>query len=114
MAAEAKAKAEAAAARKASRASRKQTLDTIGPPKILKYLPETQQVEIKVPTPDVSLASEPIDNLGQFMKDFNVIVDGGQQCEFCGNVTKPWPTINLQEVKNPETVRIKFIYLKQF
>jgi hypothetical protein len=80
------------------------TLDVIGPPKILKFQPETQQAEIRVPSPTMSMESEPIQNLGQFMQDFNIYVEGGMPCEFCSTLTKPWPTINIQEIKNPETV----------
>ena len=82
----------------------KNNLDTIGPPKILKFQPESKQAEIVVYSPTLTMDSEPIDNLGQFMKDFNIYIEGGQPCEFCGNATKPWPTINLQEAKNPEAV----------
>jgi hypothetical protein len=84
------------------------TLDVIGPPKILKFQPETQQVDMTVPSPTMSMESEPIENLGQFMQDFNIFIEGGKQCEFCKNITKAWPTINVQEMKNPEIVTYFF------
>ena len=82
------------------------SLASLGPPKILKFQPETKQPQIQMPvsSPALSMSSEPIDNLNQFMRDFNIYIQGGNMCEFCGNVTKPWPTINLQEGKILEYV----------
>jgi hypothetical protein len=90
----------------------------IGPPKILKYQPEIKQQQQQITNQkavaspsNLSLDSEPIENLGQFMNDFNIYINGGQPCEFCTQVTKPWPTINAQEAKNPDTVcKKKFFF----
>lgn len=79
-------------------------VESVGPPKILQFQPETKKFEITAPSPPLSLESEPIEDLGQFMKDFNVYISGGQTCEFCGHITKPWPTIANQENNNPESL----------
>lgn len=79
-------------------------VQSVGPPNILKYQPETQKTEISPPSPPISVPFEPIDDLGQFMKDFNVHLNGGQPCEFCSEITKPWPSISSQEIMNPEEV----------
>jgi len=89
-------------------------VDSVGPPKILKYQPETKQVDIPVvapPSPAISIPYEPIEDLGQFMKDFNVHLNGGQPCEFCNDVTKPWPSISNQETMKPEQVNILFCFI---
>lgn len=82
-------------------------VESIGPPKILKFNPEFKKNEIpaRESSPSVSVESEPIENLGQFMKDFNVHLKGGEYCEFCGETTKPWPSIHQQEKSNPELVK---------
>ncbi|RNA43652.1 glutamate-rich 6-like [Brachionus plicatilis] len=79
-------------------------VESIGPPKILQFNPEIKKNEIpvSVPSPSVSVDSDPVENLGQFMKDFNVHLKGGEYCEFCGEITQPWPTIQQQEKSNPE------------
>ena len=45
----------------------------------------------------MSVQSQPIGYLGQFMMDFNIFIDGGNVCEFCGATTKPWTSIRDQE-----------------
>lgn len=84
-------------------------VEAIGPPKILQFNPEKIKKEQldREPSPSVSIESEPIENLGQFMKDFNVHLKGGEYCEFCGETTKPWPSIQQQEKSNPELVNKK-------
>lgn len=79
-------------------------VESVGPPKILKYLPETKKVDITPPSPTISIPYEPIEDLGQFMKDFNVHLNGGQPCEFCSEPTRPWPSIQSQETMNPDQV----------
>ena len=87
-----------------SRISAKATLsiESIGPPKILQYKAETKKIEVTAPSPSLSLDSERIDDLGMFLKDFNIYINGGQACEFCGRKTKPWPSIDYQDMKSPE------------
>jgi len=80
------------------------SIESVGPPKILQYQPETKKVELSPPSPTLSLESDPIEDLGQFMKDFNVYITGGQSCEFCGSTTKKWPSIQEQEKVNPAEV----------
>lgn len=84
--------------------SKPSVIDTVGPPKILQYQAETKKVELSAPSPSLSVESEPIENLGQFMKDFNVYIQGGNVCEFCGQMTKPWPSISDQENAKPDQV----------
>ena len=78
------------------------SIESIGPPKILQYKPETKKIEISPPSPTLSLDSEPIDDLGMFLKDFNVYINGGHTCEFCGMKTKEWPSIENQDMKKLE------------
>ena len=89
-------------------------VDSVGPPKILKYLPETKKVDITPPSPTISIPYEPIEDLGQFMKDFNVHLNGGQPCEFCSEATKPWPSISSQETMNPDQVIFEFFLKLMF
>jgi hypothetical protein len=79
------------------------TVETIGPPKILKYHPENKEridttsiVSNDIILPSIN-NSENIEDVGSFMKDFNVYINGGSKCEFCGQLTKPWPSIQNQE-----------------
>lgn len=85
-------------------------VESIGPPKILQFNPEIKKNEIppREDSPSLSIESDPIENLGQFMKDFNVHIKGGEYCEFCGEITKPWPSVQQQEKTNPELVKINF------
>lgn len=80
------------------------TIESIGPPKILQFQPETKKPEIIPPSPTISVESEPIQDLGQFMRDFNIYIQGGNPCEFCNLTTKPWPNISSQEIVNPTEV----------
>ena len=85
--------------------SPKPKIENIGPPKILQFKPEIKEViEIEAPSPVFSIPNEPVENVDQFMHGFNVHVKGGNKCEFCGEITKPWPTIDEQEQFNPEEV----------
>jgi len=38
------------------------------------------------------------------MQDFNIYINGGNNCEFCGNKTLPWPSISNQASTSPEEV----------
>lgn len=75
------------------------TIDSVGPPKILQYKAETKRLDVLDNRSDssVSVQSQSVGDLGQFMMDFNVFIDGGNVCEFCGATTKPWPSIRDQE-----------------
>lgn len=86
-------------------------VDSVGPPKILKYIPESKKVEVTPPSPTISIPYEPIEDLGQFMKDFNVHLNGGQSCEFCKEATKPWPSISSQEIMNPDEVKFILFHI---
>ncbi|CAF0985488.1 unnamed protein product [Brachionus calyciflorus] len=81
-------------------------VESVGPPKLLQFNSEIKKSDTKIrePSPPLSIESEPIGHVGQFMQDFNVQLKGGQKCEFCGEITKPWPDINKQELNNPETL----------
>lgn len=96
--------------------SRTNTLiESVGPPKILQYQPESKQIEVLPSTPStISLESERIDDLGHFMQDFNVYINGGNNCEFCGNKTLPWPSISNQASTSPEEVSNKICCWKTF
>jgi hypothetical protein len=86
--------------RRVSFNKKQSVIDSVGPPKILQYKAETKKLErlAAASSPSVSdLSSEPIEDLGQFMKDFNVYIGGGHTCEFCNEITKPWPSIEAQE-----------------
>jgi hypothetical protein len=88
-------------------------IESVGPPKILQYIPEAKRTpamkrEAKQSRSASSTSSstsiEKVSDLGQFMKDFNVYIDGGNVCEFCGQPTKPWPTRQQQEDLSPSEV----------
>ena len=84
--------------------SRKQRFESIGPPKILQFKPEVKEVPEIAASPAFSIPREAIENVSQFMQGFNVHVRGGEICEFCEDMTKPWPTILEQEEFGPEEV----------
>ena len=92
--------AESVVSKKSAKAT--PSIESIGPPKILQYKPETKKIEITAPSPSLSLDSDPIENLGMFLRDFNVYTEGGQTCEFCGKRTREWPTIHSQDHKSPD------------
>lgn len=101
-----------------SQASKKQplvTIDSVGPPKILQYKAETKINEVAfspLSSSSVSLQSEPVEDIGQLMKDFNVYIDGGHVCEFCGETTKPWPSLKShEEILDVKEVKLKLKYL---
>lgn len=91
--------------------SPKQKIESIGPPKILKFKPEVKEVvEVEAPSPAFSIPSAPVNNVSQFMQGFNVHVKGGEICEFCEDMTKPWPTIAEQEEFSPDEVLFDIFY----
>ncbi|RNA45233.1 glutamate-rich 6-like [Brachionus plicatilis] len=61
-------------------------VESIGPPKILQFNPEAKQSEIPPREPS----------------QIQLRTFGGEYCEFCGEVTKAWPSIHQQERLNPE------------
>ena len=85
--------------------SPKPKVESIGPPKILQFKPEVKEVvELEAASPTFSIPAEPFENVSQFMHGFNVHVKGGDKCEFCEEITKPWPSISEQEEFSPEDV----------
>jgi hypothetical protein len=93
-------------------------VEAIGPPNILKYKPETKKKELKLPKLDFSNfneqeLNETISDMNGFMLDFNVHINGNNECEFCGSITKPWPNIATQESQNPNEVRTFFLQFFQ-
>lgn len=79
-------------------------IDEVGPPKILQYQAESKKKPTVVrpsssstSTSTLSIDSETMRDLAGFMTDFNVHINGGTECEFCGKQTKPWPSIRDQE-----------------
>lgn len=77
-------------------------IESVGPPKILQFHPESKKKEFFVPDPTDDY--EPIEDIHMFFKDFNVYLKGNNPCEFCGQNTLPWPTIKDQEKEIPNTV----------
>lgn len=79
-------------------------LDSVGPPRILQFRSENL-------TNDSEMLEfnkenfEPSDkNFILFLNDFNLIKIGGQKCEFCGDITRPWPSLDEQKTLRPEEV----------
>lgn len=81
-------------------------LESVGPPKILQYIPESEKVELIPPDPEAE-ASE-MKNIDGYMKTLNVNIRGNNTCEFCGQLTKAWPSIQEQESRIPNEVKEKF------
>jgi hypothetical protein len=96
-----------------------QIIESVGPPKILKYVPEAKgasaltNLSRSASSTSSCLSNEKVNDLGQFMKDFNVYIEGGNACEFCGQLTKPWPTRQQQEELSPNEVRTAMCTLEQ-
>jgi hypothetical protein len=83
---------------------------SVGPPKILQFNSENNARPIENSKNEFFSKVErigSIDNVERFMKDFNVYINGGEQCEFCGNIIKSWPTIEKQE--NNNLIQVGFI-----
>lgn len=84
-------------------------VESIGPPKILQFKPEIKEaIELEAPSPVFSIPTEPVESVSQFMHGFNVHVQGGDKCEFCEGITKPWPSIEEQNEFSPEEVMSTF------
>jgi hypothetical protein len=89
----------------------KPKVESIGPPKILQFKPEAKEPEPEIPSPTFSIPEGPHENVNQFMKSFNVHIVGGEKCEFCDQITKPWPSINEQETISPEEVFQFYLFI---
>jgi hypothetical protein len=80
------------------------SLKSIGPPKILKYHPESKKKELIAPLPENRIEADTPEDVLQFFKEFNVYLKGGNVCEFCSQTTLPWPSIQEQETGDPTNV----------
>ena len=78
-------------------------LDSIGPPKILQYIPESRKVELTPRDSDIQ-KSEIREDINAYMQSFNININGKTKCEFCNNLTLPWPTLEEQQKKYPDEV----------
>jgi hypothetical protein len=79
-------------------------LESIGPPKILKYLPESKKIQLIPPAPEDRISDGSNESIHQFFKEFNIYLKGGNPCEFCSQNTQKWPEIKQQETEQPNTV----------
>ncbi len=88
----------------------------MGLPKVLQYNSQ-KNVEEPIETsknlylPNIE-QKENIINVDSFMKDFNIYINGGKKCEFCGSVIKSWPTIEKQEYNN--LIQVCYIFIKNY
>jgi hypothetical protein len=79
-------------------------LNSVGPPKILQFRPENKTNDIEILEFNKENFEPSDNNFVLFLNDFNFIKTGGQKCEFCGNTSKPWPSLNEQKILKPEEV----------
>ncbi len=80
-------------------------LESIGPPKILQYMPESSKGKM-TPTIVDSEKTEKTEksDINTYMQSFNVNINGNAKCEFCGQLTMAWPSLEDQERKFPDDV----------
>jgi hypothetical protein len=82
------------------RAQSKQ-LESVGPPKILQYTPDSKKTELETSENTFKENSEYVEDMAKFMAEFDIHVKGGYSCEFCDKLTLPWPSISDQEKIDP-------------
>lgn len=91
----------------------KESLISLGPPKILKFQPESKKKELIAPIPENRIEADAPEDVLQFFKEFNVYLQGGNVCEFCSQITFKWPSMKEQETEMPNNVFIFNIILKR-
>ncbi|CAF0776054.1 unnamed protein product [Didymodactylos carnosus] len=72
-------------------------LQSVGPPPILQYNPESKQKDILT-----SVLGAHEQTIEKELKELGVHIHGNFPCEFCGKDILKWPTITEQEKYNPE------------
>lgn len=81
-------------------------LESIGPPKILQYVPESRK-EQATPSQLEKADTDKSDarsDINAYMQSFNINIKGNAKCEFCNNLTLAWPSLDDQERKFPDDV----------
>lgn len=83
------------------RRTQSKQLESVGPPKILQYTPDSKKTELETIDNTLKENSEYIQDMAKIMAEFDIHVKGGYSCEFCGQLTLPWPSISDQEQVDP-------------